>query len=272
MSRKPALVILLLLGMLAVVAALVKEPHNFSQSQCNDCHAAGTSGTVVRHQLAAPLTVLCGRCHEKVLSEGYLHPVNVRPRRVTVPKDMPLSRSGEITCATCHDVHASFMTPYGTPTHYLRRLERGKKFCDICHNEPAGRSHQGALAEAHFQSKYVATSATQEIDAMSKNCISCHDGAYSSSTVIRAGVWTHQRSLMRHDNGAHPIGAGYEAARTRKGSKTDLKPLPMVDRRIRFFDGKIGCGSCHDPYSAIEKRLVISDRGSALCFSCHAMN
>lgn len=272
MRPNTVLVSLALLCMLAAVHALVKEPHSFSQAQCADCHIPVGQGSVVRHQLAASDTVLCSKCHGKVLTEGYIHPINVRPQRATVPKDMPLSRNGEITCNTCHNVHAAYLTPYGTPSHYLRRLERGKRFCDVCHNEPGHTSHRGALAEAHFQSKYIATSRSQELDPMSKNCISCHDGSYSTSAMIKAGSWTHGRSFLKYDKGAHPIGVDYEAARTRRGSKTDLRPLAMVDRRIRFFDGKIGCGSCHDPYSTVQKRLIISDRGSRLCFSCHLMD
>ena len=58
-------------------------------------------------------------------------------------------------------------------------------------------------------------------------------------------------------------------ARFDRGAKTDLKPMATVDRRLRFFNGKVGCGSCHDPYSTIHKKLVMSDENSKLCFSCH---
>jgi predicted CXXCH cytochrome family protein len=84
-------------------------------------------------------------------------------------------------------------------------------------------------------------------------------------------MWSHGRDFIRHDQGSHPIGVVYDDARGRQGAKTDLKPIAMVDRRIRFFNGKVGCGSCHNPYSTIEKRLVMSDRGSELCLACHIM-
>ena len=72
--------------------------------------------------------------------------------------------------------------------------------------------------------------------------------------------------------GNHPIGIDYEAARTRPGRKTDLRPMSAVDPRIKFFDGKVGCGSCHDPFIDTDNDLVMTNRGSALCFACHAVD
>ena len=75
---------------------------------------------------------------------------------------------------------------------------------------------------------------------------------------------------MKFDEGQHPIGVDYEMVRA-SNRKAALKPMGLVDWRIQFFDGKVGCCSCHDPYSKIEKMLVMSDRGSNLCFACHEM-
>ncbi len=252
-----------------VIYSMQMEPHKFQD--CLSCHLTDPSGKVLEHQMTAPISTLCERCHEKIFAEGYLHPVDIRPQNIRVPADMPLSSGGEITCSTCHDVHASYFTPYDMPSHYLRRYEAGKDFCRACHTVAVrGKGgHAASLGESHFLSKYVVTNTSLGIDPMSKNCISCHDGSYASSATIRAGRWSHGRDFIPYDRGSHPIGVLYEAARQREGLKTDLKPLDMVDRRIRFFDGKVGCGSCHDPYSSIEKRLVMSDRGSRLCLSCH---
>lgn len=254
-----------------IVHSLVENPHEtFS---CSTCHRTDPSGAVIPHQLVSPVTDLCERCHRKVLSEGYSHPVDVRPRAANIPADLPLSGRGELTCCTCHDVHAASETVFGTPSYCLRRPEPGKAFCEACHpaalRGPSG-GHSALLGESHFRSRYIATDPSRSIDPMSKNCISCHDGSFASSaTFIMAGAWTHGRDFLRNDRGTHPIGVDYETARLEPGRKTDLRPLDLVDRRIRFFDGKVGCGSCHDPYSRIEKMLVMSDRNSRLCLACH---
>jgi len=271
MKQKTAFALFLLISIIFVMAvfSVGNKPHAFKD--CSSCHISQKPSGAGARQMNAPITRLCNTCHEKTLAEGYLHPVDVRPGNVAIPSDMPLSRSGELTCSTCHDIHAEFLTPFGAPSHFLRRRESGSAFCKICHQNlgALGQGHQASLGEAHFRSQYIATASSQEIDPMSKNCISCHDGSFASSASIKAGSWSHNKSFLQHDSGSHPIGLDYESARANRGSKTDLKPIDMVDRRIRFFKGKVGCGSCHDPYSTIHKKLVMSDERSKLCFSCH---
>jgi predicted CXXCH cytochrome family protein len=264
---------LLVLLILILVYALEREPHKFSDSECGGCHVKDSSGKVLGKELTGPVIVLCERCHRNILSEGYIHPINVEPRQAVVPADMPLSPAGTITCATCHDIHASYFTPYGTRSHYLRRYETGRNFCAACHKEPFRESgHRGILGEAHFKSRYIATSSVGEIDDMSRNCLSCHDGSLAPQVTVRAGQWVHQESMVGHDMGSHPIGIDYDGARTAHRYKTDLTPIGSVDPRIKFFDGKVGCGSCHNPYSNVEQDLVMSNRGSKLCLACHALD
>ena len=272
MRRFPLSVLILFLsaGIVLVVFSLENQPHAFKE--CMSCHGTEKVTSSVSRKLRAPVTQLCtDACHRTVLTQGYMHPVNVAPRKVSVPVDLPLSLTGEIVCSTCHDIHVDYRTPYGELSHFLRRGERGKAFCRICHKKTGspGAGHGAYLGEAHFQSRYVVTDSSQELDGMSKNCISCHDGSFASSPTIMAGSWVHEKSLIANDRGSHPIGIDYEACRARRGRKTDLKPIPAVDWRIHFFQGKLGCGSCHDPYSLIPKKLVMSDKHSQLCFSCH---
>ncbi len=274
--KKKGLIALVLLSCLTlfVVYAVEMDPHNFPRSKCPTCHVVDAGGKIVKGEMTAPMSELCGGCHHDVFDEGYMHPVNVRPKNVRVPGDMPLSNYGEITCGTCHDIHSSYLTLYGASTHYLRRGETGKDFCFICHSRGSltEEGHTGALRVAHFSAKYMVTDTSQGIDKISQDCISCHDGSYATSVTIGAGIWTHSGELIQNDMGSHPIGMDYDMARTRLGSKSYLRPRAMVDRRIRFFDGKVGCGSCHDPYSTIDQLLVMSDRDSKLCLACHMMD
>ena len=271
MRQKTALAeIFVLVVLLAFVVFSVEyRPHAFKQ--CSSCHVSEDPSGASARDMIEPLTVLCGKCHDKIFTEGYTHPVDVRPNLVRIPADMPLSPSGEIVCSTCHDVHSDDFTPYGTPSHFLRRQESGRDYCKICHGnlDVLSRGHKASLGEAHFRSQYIVTDPRRGLDPMSANCVSCHDGSFASSVNIQAGTWRHSKSFIQHDQGSHPVGADYEAVRANRGSKTDLRPIFEVDRRIRFFNGKVGCGSCHDPYSKIPKQLVMSDEHSKLCLACH---
>ncbi len=262
---------LLSLGWILFVLA-AGSPHDFAAGECSLCHEMGADGQPISTDMG---TATCYRCHPSVAQNAYMHPVNIRPRTIHVPFDFPLSREGLLTCSTCHNVHAQAVTPFGSKTYFLRRLTRGKPFCDSCHEQDGvlAQGHEGALGMAHLETDakaFARSAAFMGIDPLSKQCLSCHDGSFGSAVTLNTGQWQHRSSLINHDSGSHPIGIDYEAARLARGARNDLRPIDEVDRRITFYNGRVGCGSCHNPYSRIEKKLVMSNRRSALCFACHA--
>lgn len=91
----------------------------------------------------------------------------------------------------------------------------------------------------------------------------CHDGSLASD----AGSHRSMRSLD-HENQEHPVGTVYSSASS-KLSEMKLVPASRLDARVRLFDGKVGCGSCHSPYSHVSKQLIMSNSGSKLCLTCH---
>lgn len=246
------------------------NPHDFPQSQCILCHTGDPNSPEFLNVKSSSLT--CKTCHQEIFEGGFIHPVDIIPEKATVPRDMPLSKTGLLTCDTCHDVHAD----YKKSTNFLRRQEPPQIFCVICHNDGStGNSHMSTLAEAHFTAGHIASEngMTGTLDSLSKNCIGCHDGTQGSSVPINTGNWDHSSSFSGPTLGKkHPIGIQYEQARLRPGRKTDLRPINEVDKRINFFDGQIGCCSCHNPYSQDQDQLVMSDMRSALCFACHMMD
>lgn len=275
MNKKAFALLCALVLTTAVVHSKFKKAHDFNNSECSICHTDGSSS--MSGEAYASLTAKCMTCHTTLYEKGYMHPVDITPMKVRVPFDFPLSPTGTITCATCHDVHTDQETPTGQKSSFLRRFEKGKRFCDICHGNADAMSsggHQAVFRQAHFDSKKVDTDDLgQEIDSMSRNCLSCHDGSLGSSVTLNAGSWSHSQDFLNHDSGGmHPIGMRYRDIADNK-RKAMLKPMEQVDKRIRFFDdGKVGCGSCHDPYSSLPNQLVIEDAGNKLCFACHQMD
>ena len=78
--------------------------------------------------------------------------------------------------------------------------------------------------------------------------------------------WNRQGKMTNHS-----IGMEYSRVAMRNTSRYRYRyPLTHNDR-IRLFDGKVGCGSCHSLYSQEKAHLVQSNYGSALCFECHDM-
>ncbi len=269
--------VIIIYGVLLIaVSAFSRDggDHNFSREQCRICHVGNNRPS--RYNLTTSITRSCLTCHQDIFDEGYMHPVDIKANDIHVPIDFPLSADGLITCVTCHDVHSSARNNCGGKTNFLRRQAHGKAFCDICHLNTlsAANAHEPVFSKAHFTSKYIVNNTGNTIDAMSRDCISCHDGSVGSSVELKAGNWRHSTNFLKFDDGGmHPIGMNYETTR-RKNWKAALKPIDMVDKRIRFFGrghDKMGCGSCHDPFSRSKNKLVISNVHSKLCLACHGM-
>jgi len=96
------------------------------------------------------------------------------------------------------------------------------------------------------------------VDHQTQTCLSCHDGLMSADIAI---------SSPQPQLGEHPVGV--VLGRRRSGPSIDLRPIEGLDRRIRLIDNKVGCLSCHSPFSQQPRLLVMSNDRSRLCLSCH---
>ncbi|RJQ13287.1 MAG: hypothetical protein C4560_14460 [Nitrospiraceae bacterium] len=263
MKKRLIVPLLLVMASIIIVYAVLDNPHDFSMEDCQLCHLNYEQDP---KRLAMPVSDLCKRCHEQINAKSS-HPVNIYPSKAAVPPDLPL-RNGMIACSTCHDIHKENSNVFGEKTFFLRRPYTGRSFCLSCHTQGIDLTkHSDTIDTAHMGSRFKVTDQSEPLDSISKECISCHGGVLGKNAVfgLGSGVWTHDDPTH-----SHPIGVDYEESRTeRKDAK--LKPMSMIDKRIIFFDGKIGCGSCHNVYSESQMSLVMSNKGSSLCLACHEL-
>ena len=266
MIKRPLLILfLLLIAAGAAYTVLRPTAHDFTEGQCADCHAvtpvAGKRETL---RMKASIQYLCGRCHGQ--RDSISHPVEMFPEKTAVPADLPLSWEGKMTCSTCHDIHAG-RPGFGGEARSLRRQASGAEFCSACHVSGIERGHVETLNRAHM--KYTSDAKGGKVDKVTLGCLACHDGSLGTSddVQIRAGSWKHGTALSRYDpQGSHPVGVRYISAMRKRGG---LRPVGMLHPSIKLIDGRVGCASCHDPYSKEPKKLVMSNHGSKLCLECH---
>ncbi len=203
----------------------------------------------------------CIACHrfEQVLT----HPTNVMAS-MPVPNSLPLA-GGLVTCLTCHDAspeHATTRKPVG-----VRADTSGAGLCMDCHSRAenstkaihalhGGRAHLGS--KSAFDTHAHAGTA----DGESVSCMACHDG--SSASDAGSHAVKRRADDMLPD---HPIGIPMRETSRSRDSEFRLSRNP--DKRIRLFSGNLGCGSCHSIYSREPGQLVVNNRGSKLCLSCH---
>lgn len=106
----------------------------------------------------------------------------------------------------------------------------------------------------------------------SRACLSCHDGTLGRNIisddlrVAAVGFYTAGFDRSGHQR-EHPIGIDYFAAMSR--SRGRLKHPAAFYPGVKLENGYVGCTSCHDVNSRLRARLVISNRNSQLCYSCH---
>lgn len=181
---------------------------------------------------------------------------------MTVPPELPLI-NGRIACTTCHDADPAH--PRLDARGALLRAEPAT-LCAACHDRSARGSrgsHHASVSRAHLHWPAAAGRsrfASEALDLESATCVSCHDGTVASLARSRP-----PGGLKRPLAGEHPIGV----EQRRRWPDDHLRPAQSLDPRIRLFEGRVGCGSCHSPYADREAMLVISNDRSRLCLSCH---
>jgi predicted CXXCH cytochrome family protein len=97
--------------------------------------------------------------------------------------------------------------------------------------------------------------ATTNLDIESRTCLSCHDGTIASD-------------IGRDEHQGHAV--GIVLGNSAPNREMPVRSANMLDPRIRLFNGRVGCNSCHNPYSGEKSQLIMSNHGSRLCLSCHA--
>lgn len=227
-----------------------------SETGCGSCHLAGaTVSSGQASKLVGSQEALCEPCHSNGVKGS--HPTGFSPKR-SLPPEYPLDWKGDLTCSTCHTTH-------GVGPGLLRGEKRGKAFCLACHASGffANMKDAGSsiLVSGHL-TKGSNKLTNVELDSYSLECLGCH---LDSGTAPKVSV--NQNAILRHGSGGanHPIGRKYRDAVKFGG----YRPQQALSKKIFLPDGKMSCVSCHQGYSQSHGKLVVPNRGSALCFECH---
>lgn len=114
----------------------------------------------------------------------------------------------------------------------------------------------GSLLGAQEGTAAYHQSATDPVRAeTSRECLECHDGSLGQNMLsIR----------LAPPRSNHPIGIDYLSRLVESPGR--LKPIGST---LRLEAGTVGCVSCHDLASDLPAKLAMSNKGSALCLTCH---
>ncbi|HEX9206332.1 MAG TPA: cytochrome c3 family protein [Candidatus Deferrimicrobiaceae bacterium] len=210
-----------------------RNPHR--DLGCAECHVkvprkGETPTKEVLAGLKLPPVDLCRGCHGA--AEYSHHPVAKATDRV-LPKDLPLSASGEVICSTCHDVHQERPASY-----LLRGYDTGRYFvrmdmCLDCHGENfSAINPHNALAE-------------------SAKCGTCHLGKPGVSEA--GGAVRLQENLERICDFCHNV--------REKAHPGNVDPLQRLPEGLpRGKKGEPICGTCHDPHGTADTIHFLRER------------
>jgi len=238
------------------------SPH-LVEGDCQHCHLSDDPRRENSTTLVTDAGTICIECHR--FDPTLSHPSGLVVNR-DLPADFPLDWAGRLTCTTCHYMHRRNRPDL---TGYLLRSETlGRAFCLRCHEEGSGvgmERHASYLDRSHLESSGAALKHAL-LDDASIQCLGCHDGSIARTGPVSVpkpsmGVWQHQSIGLSHPIGVEYPVAGYRADR--------YVPTGALDPRLKLFDGKLGCATCHGPYSTERHGLVMSNERSRLCLSCH---
>ena len=187
----------------------------------------------------------CASCHqfEPVLS----HPIGMAPAH---PHSLPLV-NGRISCGTCHDAPAT----HGSEADRVGVRSTPRGLCLECHDSKTQDHANSGAIRAHLGREGQGSRGSAALDAESSSCLSCHDEALAQASP--------------HLSESHPIGPKARLDRGDLVGDVRLAQPDSIDRRVRVFGQAVGCGSCHSLYSQYDNLLVMSNRKSRLCLTCH---
>lgn len=133
--------------------------------------------------------------------------------------------------------------------------------------EPASYDPDGGSADIWGFSFKRGPVEAAGLDSFTRECVGCHDGGNAPLVEPSTRNNPFARGQRGFSSPDHPIGMEYQRYVAANGRK--YKPVFGMGSKMVFVNGKVGCLTCHDPLNPERGHLVMSDRNSALCGTCH---
>ena len=163
------------------------------------------------------------------------------------------------SCDGCHFYHdPARIVANGSP--FVLSEPAGSVSCLACHNQSGSLA---GLSEGHVKAAALFHSDNPALVGLtaSQSCLLCHS-ENRTLQIDGVAVANVPRFDERH---MHPIGE-----MTRSGLQSEGGTIRRsIDPRLRLFNNRIECQTCHSLTSQTRYRLVSFDRPQDLCLGCH---
>lgn len=174
--------------------------------------------------------------------------------------------TGDKYCAFSTQVQSS---PYRE--HYIARVSKalGTMLASNTYTDDSTQSDAPNTFAWIIFGKKSETTNDPSVDSFSRECLSCHDGITASNVNLNSRNSPRTSRQQKYDGTGtdHPIGMDYQDYVSAGRGK--FKSMAILNPNFKFIEGKVGCLTCHNPLNKEKGHLVMSDRNSALCLTCH---
>ena len=153
----------------------------------------------------------------------------------------------------------------GSPHDFSGRSWSGGQICLPCHGNHGSSGSGYSWNHAFPADTAFTTRADAALGESSLMCLGCHDGqtaldsfgGATGSTVMTGGAVVGRD--LRDD---HPVGVAYPSGDPR------YRSAGVVEGNLPLYDGRLECGSCHDPHDNRWGKFLRLD-SRVLCQTCH---
>lgn len=272
------------------------NPH-WNENLCAACHLTRpVDSKELYFKFDGDFIKMCNFCHETVSSQSLIHSVGMVPSpkiKAKIPKKFALSKKGEVTCITCHELKyqclkEEFKRKALNPLFFRGGPYSGRtELCYNCHD----RTEYERL-NPHDQ-------INEEGELIKDRCLYCHaelPNAKSSGGIrkVKFQLETDLKLLCQrcHRDRPHPGGslARPDFDHIVKPPKTISEWKEKIEKKknvifpVEPATGKVFCCTCHNPHERGIQRRVPADKGAdynkrlrldegfELCDTCHGWN
>ena len=188
----------------------------------------------------------------------------------TTAEPSPPAASGPgFDIAECQTCHADVLFTNFQHSQHAMKLPGS---CASCHGDVAAHAKMKMEGEEGLGPiiSFKRLSATE----INEKCFSCHDKARQSNW--HGGVHERRGLSCTTCHSVHFFQSQRSQLRTARDTETcyschaQVRSQAMRQSHHPIREGKMECGSCHDPHSSAQKGMIKAESVNDLCYSCHA--
>ncbi|MBL8362220.1 MAG: DmsE family decaheme c-type cytochrome [Rubrivivax sp.] len=180
---------------------------------------------------------------------------------------------GEAVCIRCHVFEARHFghTLHARTFRQNPRNERERQLCEACHGP--GSAHVADTANRELLIGYTRRWGTP-VARQNAQCLECHQGR---QRIFWPGS-AHASAEVACSDCHNPMARYSESGLLRTAGVSETCYTCHAQQRAEFRkrshmplpEGKMSCGSCHNPHGSATRPLLKTNSVNELCASCHA--